>query len=75
MSMTLFFSATIGMVIGWLLIPFAYYFAERVWNAEERIIRKHEAKRCDKQLKKELKKLDKQRLTDEKIIKIEEQEE
>jgi uncharacterized membrane protein len=50
--MTLFFSATIGMVIGWLLIPFAYYFAERVWNAEERIIRKHEAKRSEKQLKK-----------------------
>ena len=75
MTLSVFFSATIGMVIGWLLIPFAYYFAERVWNAEERIIRKHEAKRSEKQWKKELKKLDKQRLTDEKIIKMEEQEE
>lgn len=75
MKLSVFFSATIGMIIGWLLIPFAYYFAERVWNAEERIIRKHEAKRFEKQLKKESKKRDKQRLTDEKIIKMEEQEE
>ena len=75
MKLSVFFGATIGMVIGWLLIPFAYYFAERVWNAEERIIRKHEVKRSEKQLKKELKKLDKQRLTDEKIIKMEEAEE
>lgn len=75
MTLSIFFGATIGMVIGWLLIPFAYYFAERVWNAEERIIRKHEAKRFEKQLKKESKKFDKQRLTDEMIIKMEEREE
>ena len=75
MTLSVFFGATVGMVIGWLLIPFAYYFAERVWNAEEKIIKKHEAKRCEKQWKKKLKKRDKQRLTDEKIIKMEEQEE